>query len=121
MERAAGREPMITVAPDHPDAWLVALCAGHIENLAAVNGGEGNTDIMADLGDDPGYIRYRESCDAINLVEPKTRIGMVAKALAAKAEAWDGVAKIEDPCGGALAEAWAWQLVNDLLAGVAER
>ena len=98
----------------HPDADLIRICAEHAVNLETYNrdGGEGGIE-----NPDPLWDAYAATRDAITAAQPQTLDGMLAKARAAKAEA--GAARsdgTEDPEGGPAAQ-WAWNLVNDLLAG----
>lgn len=65
------------------DAALVALCAEHLGNMAALNADDGAEDIEhSDVG--RAYFRTR---DAIVAAEPRTLAGIVALARVAKAEA----------------------------------
>ncbi len=95
----------------HPDAGLVAVCAEHAINHAAYNRDGGRRE----LDDDPLWAAYARTRDAITDAVPHTLAGMLAKARAAKAEAThpDGTEN-PDNCPAAR---WAWDLVNDLLAG----
>jgi hypothetical protein len=94
--------------PPGPDADLIALCAAHPALIAAFNAGDGDGS-----DNDPTWVAYRGSCDAIHAARPQTLAGMRAKALAAKAEARtpEG-SEAPDNCP---AETWSWDLVNDLL------
>ena len=91
-----------------PDAELIALCARHPALIAAFN--TGNSD---GSDNDPLWIAYAASRDAISDAQPQTLAGMRAKALVAKVEARnpDGA---EEP-SSTPAEHWSWDLVNDLL------
>ena len=94
------------------DADLVRICAEHVVNMEAYNRDGG----MLSAGEpDPLWTAYAQTREAISAAKPRTLQGMLAKARAAKAEARqpDGT---HDP-EGSPAEEWAWDLVNDLLAG----
>jgi hypothetical protein len=107
--------PMVASAAlptPHPDADLIRICAEHVVNIEVYNrdGGMGAID-----DPDPLYDAYARTRDAIDQIKPVTLEGMVAKARAAKAEAAqpDGTEDFEcSPAGD-----WAWDLLNDLLAG----
>jgi hypothetical protein len=91
----------------NPDAELIALCARHQALIDAVNASPDDCDTC------PAWQAYEVSRDTIGDAKPQTLAGMRAKALVAKAEALtpDGS---EQP-SGSMAEAWSWDLVNDLL------
>ena len=95
----------------HPDAELIAVCAEHVINHATYNLDGGRRE----LDGDPLWAAYERTRDAITEAVPRTLDGMLAKARAAKAEATqpDGTENPEN-CPAAR---WAWDLVNDLLAG----
>ncbi len=109
---APGAAAGAAMAEPHPDADLIRICAEHIVNLETYNRDGGMGQIGAP---DPLWDAYERTRDAIGTAKPHTLEGMLAKARAAKVEARrpDGA---EDPdCSPA--EVWAWDLVNDLLAG----
>lgn len=90
------------------DADLIAVCADHPRVTEAFN------QCHVDSGDDnPFWLAYCRSRDAISDAKPATLAGLLAKAKAAKFEARmpDGH---ESPDGG-MGETWAWDIVNDLL------
>ena len=97
----------------HPDAELIRLCAEHVANLEAYNR-DGGTLPMDQP--DPLWDAYARTRDAIDGIKPRTRAGMMAKARAARAEA----AHDDDALAAMPGERWAWDLLNDLLAGSAE-
>lgn len=88
-------------APSHPDADLIAVCAGHAARIKAYNQGDGD---LAALDDDPLWAAYEASRNFIGNAKPCALEGVLAKARAAKAEA------------GSMGEVWAWDIVDDLLA-----
>jgi hypothetical protein len=94
---------------DASDAEVIRVCAEHIVNVAAYNSG----DIAAEFENDPLWLAYRRTCDAICEAKPQTMAAVLAKARAAKADAaqMDGS---EAPADGPAAR-WAWDLVNDLI------
>lgn len=105
--------PSAKAEAPHPDAELLRICAQHIVNLRAFNA----STVDAEEDDDPLWTAYTRTRDAIGGAKPCTLDGMLAKARAAKAEA-RSPAGIDDP-EGTPGEQWAWDLVNDLLAGSA--
>ena len=88
-----------------PDEALIVACAQHPAIVAAYNAAEGDDDLLWDA--------YEVNRDAIGAAEPQTMAGMLAKARAAKVEALapDGTERPQN-CP---AEAWAWDLANDML------
>ena len=100
-------EPVRTA--DTSDAEIIRLCKQHIVNLHAYNAS--TEDIEPE--DDPLWAAYKQSYNAVKAARPQTIEGMIAVALAAKAEAVqrDGTESLEH---GPAAE-WAWGLVNDLV------
>ena len=100
--------------PAHPDAELIRLCAQHVVNMRAYNQAGGLEDIDEP---DPLWDAYERTRDAITEAKPCTLAGMQAKAQAAKAEALTSRTDGTESPEGTPAEAWAWQLVNDLLTG----
>ncbi|HEY8612362.1 MAG TPA: hypothetical protein VIL69_13850 [Roseomonas sp.] len=91
------------------DAELIRICAEHNANREAYCAYGGHLE----QEDDPLWLAYERTRDAIAAAVPVTLAGMVAKARAAKAEAQntDGTENPRDcPAGD-----WAWQLVSDLL------
>lgn len=108
---ATAAAPAVASGPDAAlDAELIATCAEHAVNVAAYNRAGGAAE---ESGDDPLWLAYERTRDAISAAEPRTLEGALAKALAAKAEARrsDGS---EDPADGPAA-AWAWDVLGDLL------
>ncbi len=98
-------------ASDHPDAVLIRLCAQHVVNMDAYNHDAGDLDAE----DCPLWLAYASTRDAISTARPQTMDGFLAKARAAKAEArTPGGEENPENCPAAR---WAWDLVNDLLAG----
>jgi hypothetical protein len=96
-------------AGDHPDAEFIRFCAGHQSKLKAFEADQRDSD------ESPFWPPYNHSLRVINEVEPKTIEGLVAKAYAAKVEAYNhGRDGQEDP-EGTHAEGWAWNLINDLI------
>lgn len=91
-----------------PDAELIRLCAEHIANFHAYSNDP--SDLEADKN--PLWHAYERTRDAIADAKPKTIAGMLAKARAAKVEAFqpDGERRPEGQ-----AAIWAWDLVNDLI------
>ena len=65
------------------DADLIRLCAEHVVNIETSNRDGG----LLDLDQDPLWITYERTRDAISAATPRTLEGMLAKARAAKAEA----------------------------------
>ena len=110
---AAKAAPMPVIAPGNPDAELIRLCAEHVANMRAYNRDGGLEDIDKP---DPLWDAYERTRDAITEAKPCTLAGMQAKARAAKAEALTSRTDGTESPEGTPAEAWAWQLVNDLLA-----
>ena len=97
-----------SMAPVHPEAELIALCNRHPALIAAFNACD------QDSGpDNPDWVAYEASMDAISEARPQTLAGLQAKALAAKAEALnpDGT---EQP-SNTIAAHWGWDIVNDML------
>lgn len=101
--------PVALPAAAGGDAALVALVGHHLLNLAAYNAADTDLEYEAD----PLWRAYRGTLEAISASKPQTMAGILAKARAAKAEArnQDGS---ESP-SNCMAEAWAWDAVNDLL------
>ncbi|MGY4802852.1 hypothetical protein [Teichococcus aerofrigidensis] len=93
---------------ENPDAGLVRLCAAHVANLRAYNSDR------SDLDEDqnPLWRAYEATRDAISAARPASLPGLVAKALAAKAEARE-VDGVERPEHGTAAD-WSWDTTNDL-------
>jgi hypothetical protein len=94
--------------PVHPEAELIDLCNRHPALLAAFNACE------ADSGpNNPAWVAYEASMNAVSDARPQTLEGMQAKARAAKAEALlpDG----SESSDGSIAAPWAWDIVNDML------
>ena len=96
------------------DADLIRICAEHVDNMAAYNRDGGKLPMDEP---DPLWDAYERTRDAISAAKPRTLEGMLAKARAAKAEATPLHADDEENPAGSPAERWAWDLVNDLLAG----
>jgi hypothetical protein len=115
LQDVAATPTFFPVDPKGDDADLTRICAEHVVNIDAYNRSGGNG---PDLAVDPLWLAYERTRNAIRDAKPRTLEGMLAKARAAKAEArqLDGT---EDP-NGTPAEGWAWDLVNDLLAGAAQ-
>ncbi|WP_426957991.1 hypothetical protein [Muricoccus radiodurans] len=101
---AAARTPIAS----NPDDEGIRVCLAHHDAIRAVNEHRTGVD-----DDDPIWLAYERSKNAIHDFEPVTLAGMVAKARAAKAEARnpDGT---ESP-SNCPAEDWAWDLVHDIL------
>ena len=105
------RPPARKYLPGHPDAELIRLCAQHVVNMDAYNHDAGDLDAE----DCPLWLAYASTRDAISNARPQTMDGFLAKARAAKAEArTPGGEENPENCPAAR---WAWDLVNDLLAG----
>ncbi|WP_043839332.1 hypothetical protein [Muricoccus aerilatus] len=89
----------------NPDAELIRLCDAHPTLLAE----------LKTEGAGHGYCRrwqaYERNRDAISAAVPMTMAGIVAKALAARAEARGS----DETVHGTVAELWAWDLVKDLV------
>ena len=100
------RQP--TASASHPDAELIALCEQHSVNRDALNNGPGTMN-----EDEPEWLAYRASLEAISGAKPQTMAGLVAKAHAAKGEARnpDGTESFDlyPVCD------WTWDLADDLL------
>ena len=94
----------------HPDAELIRTCAEHVVNLQVFEASS------SDL-DDPLWQACCRTHDFISAAKPKTLAGMLAKARAAKAVALNSDGS-ENP-EGTPGLYWAWDLMNDLLAGTA--
>ncbi len=92
-----------------PDAALIALCTSHVRNLDAYNSHGGRLEPE----DDPLWLAYSATRDAISEARPQTMRGMLAKAQAAKFEA--RIPEGGENPSGTPAEGWAWDLVQDLL------
>lgn len=91
-----------------PDTELIAICNRHPAVIAAFNACE------QDSGpDNPEWVAYKASMDAISDAQPQTLAGLQAKALAAKAEAMNPDGS-EHP-DGSIAAHWAWDIANDML------
>ncbi|WP_043838366.1 hypothetical protein [Muricoccus aerilatus] len=96
-----------TIAPS-PDADLIRICEAHPAILKALDKhGSGEDDC-------PFWLAYVRSRDAIHTAVPMTLAGMIAKARAAKAEAFNSESGTEIP-HGTPGETWGWDIVNDLL------
>jgi hypothetical protein len=97
------------IAATSPDADLIRFCAEHVVNMDAFN--RDSSDLDAE--DNPLWVAYERTRDAIHEARPQTVEGMLAEARAAKSEALmpDGR---ENPSNSP-AETWAWDLLNDLL------
>jgi len=93
-----------------PDTSLIALCAEHVANMTAYNHGDGPD---MEFDDDPLWLAYSRTRDAITDAKPHTLAGMLAKARAAKAEAMDRDGSVRPE--GSMGSDWAWDLMNDLL------
>ncbi len=106
--------PAAAVAPAtaHPDAALIRICAEHIANWRAYNA---RPDCGGDCEEDPLWLAYERTRNAISDATPTTLDGLKAKAFVAKTEAMQPGGR-EEPDGGPQA-AWAWDLVNDLVSG----
>ena len=111
---ALGGLVTVTPVPPHPDADLIRICAEHVVTMNTFNASV--SDAHADLL----LTDYERTRNAITETKPRTLAGMQAKARAAKAEALPSRADGNECPEGTPAETWAWQLVNDLLAGRAE-
>ncbi len=107
VQRPGGR----TFVSEHPDAELIRLCAQHALNRDAYNNDDG--DLPAD--ECPFWLAYASTRDAISDAHPRTMEGFLAKARAAKVEAM--TPNGEDPHDNGPAAQWAWDLMNDMLAG----
>jgi hypothetical protein len=96
------------------DTALIGICKQHIANFTAYN-----DPAIQEVDKEALGGRYDETRDAISESEPRTLVGIYAKARAAKAEARkpDGS---EDQVSS-MGEAWAWDIVNDLLRIAGER
>jgi hypothetical protein len=92
-----------------PDADLIRICAEHIANRDAFNA----SPIPAEPDNDPLWQAYCRTYDAIEAAKPQTIDGVLAKAraTAAEGEILDETGFPTDPT----AQAWAWEVVNDLL------
>ncbi len=101
--------PAATMAAPSPDAALIALCERHMANHRAYNA----STFEGEFEDDPLWLAYETTREAVAGAHPQTLAGMAAKARAAVLEAsWpDGSIRPEGTQGAA----WAWNLVNDLL------
>ena len=88
----------------NPDADLIRLCDAHPTLLAELKANGIGQDYCQ------RWQAYERNRIAISAAVPMTMAGIVAKALAARAEAQDS----EGPVHGTVAELWAWDLVNDL-------
>ncbi len=86
----------------NPDAELITTCAQHIISMKAYCDGSD----MADFDNDPLWLAYEATRDAISEAEPKTMAGLLAIARAAKAESAnpDG-SEDHEHCP---ASDWAW-------------
>lgn len=91
----------------NPDAAVIALCAEHEETRAAACASDSE-----DLND-PIWLAYDRTRDAISAARPETMAGVIAKIRAAKGEARmpDGTESTENyPVPD-----WASQIMNDIL------
>jgi hypothetical protein len=102
-------EHLSRLAVTSADAELIALCDRHIANHHAYN----NSDPKLNSDDNPLWPVYEATRDALDEAKPMTLAGLVAKARAAKVEAWSPTGH-ENYAGGRPRE-WSWDLVNDLL------
>jgi hypothetical protein len=108
MPGAASAAALAPSPPLSPDAELIALCNRHPALLEAFNVCD------EDSGpNNPAWVAYVASMDAISDAKPLTFEGVCAKALAAKAEAMmpDG----SEHSDGSIAAHWAWDIANDML------
>ncbi|WP_431284949.1 hypothetical protein ACQW02_09085 [Humitalea sp. 24SJ18S-53] len=96
-------------AATNPDAAIIRFCAQHVTNIAAYNIDGG----VLEYDDDPLWAAYVTTLDAMYAAVPQTMAGILAKAMAAKAEAKAPNGK--DAPANSPAAIWAWDLVNDLL------
>jgi len=99
--------PVITCGPDEE---VIRLCDEHIANWRACSSYEGDLE----PGDNLLWLAYLRTLDAVTAAVPKTLDGIVAKARAAKAEAWRPEERSEDPSVG-MTPRWAWDIVNALV------
>jgi hypothetical protein len=91
-----------------PDADLIALCAQHKIARDDVNA---EPDDMED--DDPVWLAYDHTRDAITASRPLTMAGIVAKAKAARFEGRHLDGTVGTP--SSTADHWAWDITSDLL------
>ena len=91
------------------DADLIDLCAQHIANYHAFN--TSYSDLES--GDDPLWLAYMQTREAISVAKAQTVEGLIAKACVTKIEArrLDG----SEDHDRELCADWAWGIVNDLL------
>ncbi len=99
-------------ATAHPDADLIRICAEHIANWEAYNAGP---DCGGDCEDDPLWLAYERTRNAISNATPRTLDGLKAKAFVAKTEAIQPNGREYTDSGPQAV--WAWDLVNDLVSG----
>lgn len=100
-----------TLPADHPDAALIRICAEHIVNYHAYNDHGG----PMEPEDDPLWLAYDRTLEAIIAAKPQTLAGMVAKAQVAKVEATDPEGDEAEKVISGMDDWFAWDLVNDLL------
>ncbi len=100
-----------TFVSEHLDAELIRLCAQHLVNRDAFNNDDGDLDAH----ECPFWLAYAATTDAITNAHPHTMDGFLAKARVAKVEAQTPGG--EEPHDNGSAAQWAWDLMNDMLAG----
>lgn len=101
----------MTAATPAPDGELIALCQRHAALFEAVNSGQATP---GSDGDCPVWAAYFAACDAIGDAVPVTMAGVLAKARAVIRE--ETLVNGEtDPHGNGPAEAWASDIVRDLV------
>lgn len=100
--------PVAAFAAASPDDELILDCQKHARNKDAFN-----ADAEDSGPNNPLWVEYERTENAISNAKPMTMAGLVAKAQAAKAEAME-VDGEENP-EGTVGAIWAWDLVNDLV------
>jgi len=117
--RALFGAPLVAIAAapaaPHPDADLIRMCAEHIANHRAFNSVTSNGSDDMDDDDDPLWVAYETTHDAITTVRPQTIEGMVALARVAMAEGGPGATGMDERLFHSVEEKLAWGLVEDLL------
>jgi hypothetical protein len=105
---AASALPLAGMAmPPNPDAALIGACDEHRRLHGILN----RQRDPRDCDEMPEWGPYMAACAVIEAARATTLAGIVAKASAAKAEAWQPNGQDHSE----VAAEWAWAIVNDLL------
>lgn len=101
------------LAGDHPDAELVRLCRQHVSNLRAFLAAPSPATFEEEESNPcPFQAAWQHTTRLINEAEPRTMVGVLAKASAAMSEATVDGAHADG--FSYTCHAWAWDLMQDL-------